>query len=194
MTKRYKKSKVDWFHKKTTPRWKLSNMAGQMPIYWPLEKIPENRWGSSEQLYQASKYSSTVMCVPKSNPDADPCVRNRIRARNDARGAKLTQKCAVEAGLVRSDWESKEVRLKAMLWVLELKLYWNPESFGEALRRANRPIVEISTKDDFWGCNPCSKGVLRGENHMGRLLMHVRSRRRAVLKGKFTYPKGFLLP
>jgi hypothetical protein len=29
---------------------------------------------------------------------------------------------------------------------------------------------------------------------MGRLLMQVRRRMPAVLKGKFTYPKGFLLP
>lgn len=195
MMKLYRNGEVDWFHKKTTPRWKLSNMAGQMSIYWPLKQIPENLWYSTEQLYQASKYSTKVMCLPKRHKrGADPCVRNRIKADHTPRGAKMTQKCAVEAGLVRSDWKSKEVRLKAMLWVLELKLYWNPESFGEALAGTTRPIVEISSKDDFWGCYQCPKGELRGENHMGRLLMQVRRRRRAVLKGKFTHPRGFLLP
>lgn len=108
----------------------------------------------------------------------------------------MTQKCAVAEGLVRSDWGSpQEVRLKAMLWVLELKLFWNPETFGAELKRTGKkPIVEISRKDDFWGCKVVGRGHLRGENHLGRLLMKVRDRMSEILKGDFTYPKGQLLP
>jgi predicted NAD-dependent protein-ADP-ribosyltransferase YbiA (DUF1768 family) len=108
----------------------------------------------------------------------------------------MTQKCAVKAGLVRRDWESsKEIRLKTMLWVLELKLYWNPSSFGRALEQTgSKPIVEISRKDGFWACVPNNRGKLIGENHLGRLLMQVRKRKAAIIKGRFTYPKGFLLP
>ena len=171
-------------------------MAGQMPIFWPLARRPLNRWNSSEQLYQASKYGTDVMCLPASNPKADPCVRNRIWAQDSIRGAKLTQKCAVKAGWVRSDWEAPdEIRLKSMLWVLELKLFWNPGTFGGTLAATgDNPIVEISRKDDFWGCKETQPGVLVGENQLGLLLMDVRSRSDEIKNQNFTYPGGFLLP
>lgn len=170
-------------------------MAGAMPVYWPTERTTVNRWNSTEQLYQACKYSTAVRCLPESNPDADPCVRNRIRLQVAPRGAKLTQKCAVKAGLVRSDWEREEIRLKAMLWVLELKAFWNRPTFGKALEATgDRVIVEISTKDDFWGCKEYPGGELRGENQLGRLLMQVRTRLPNILRREFTYPEGFLLP
>lgn len=193
----YNKAASAWFCSKEDFRWELSNMAGGMPIFWPLERVPANRWGSSEQLYQASKYGTDILCLPKeAAPNADPCVRNRIRVQAAPSGAKMTQKCAVKAGLVRSDWESpQEVRLKAMLWVLELKLYWNRPTFGRVLEETgDRPIVEVSTKDDFWGCKEYPEAELRGENHLGLLLMQVRGRIPAILKRTFTYPDGFLLP
>ena len=116
-------------------------MAGQMPIFWPLERKNENRWNSSEQLYQACKYDSQVICRPRANPEAEPNVRRRIRSMKNARGAKLTQKCAVNSGLVRSDWVSEvEVRLKAMWWVIELKVYWNRSTFGEILKKRERNL------------------------------------------------------
>ena len=107
----------------------------------------------------------------------------------------MTQKAAVKAGLVRPDWEGQEeVRLKAMLWVLELKLHFNPSTFGETLRATEgRQIVEVSRKDDYWGCKPAGDGLLVGQNHLGKLLCDVRSRMSDILRGKFTYPKGFLL-
>ncbi len=106
----------------------------------------------------------------------------------------MTQKCAEKAGFVRSDWKGPdEVRIKAMLWVLELKLYWNPETFGAELERTGtKHIVEVSKKDIFWGCK-CIDDQLVGENQLGLLLMQVRERRQPILKGKFTYPEGFLL-
>jgi ribA/ribD-fused uncharacterized protein len=191
----YRKTEVAWFYRKVEQHWELSNMAGGMSLYWPVERSPINLWGSSEQLYQACKYGSQVMCLPESSPDADPCVRNRIRAQKAPRGAKMTQKCAEKAGLVRSDWESPdEVRLKAMLWVLELKLYWNRQTFGRVLESTeDKPIVEVSTKDDFWGCMEHGN-ELRGQNHLGILLMQVRQRIPLILRRDFTYPAGFLLP
>jgi ribA/ribD-fused uncharacterized protein len=191
----YRKSEVAWFRTKKDPHWALSNMAGAMPVYWPPERTIANRWNSTEQLYQACKYSTTVRCLPESNPDADACVRNRIRLQVNPRGAKLTQKCAVNAGLVRPDWEREEIRLKAMLWVLELKAFWNRHTFGESLEATgDRVIVEISTKDDFWGCKEFPGGELHGENQLGRLLMEVRTRLPNLLRREFTCPEGFLLP
>ena len=194
----YRKTSVAWFCCEEDPRWELSNMAGGMQIFWPPTRHPANRWNSAEQLYQSSKYSTDVMCLPKvtGGSDTDPCVRNRIRAQKAPRGAKLTQKCAVAAGLVRADWgPPHEIRLKAMLWVLELKLFWNRSSFGEVLESTkDQPIVEISTKDDFWGCIEHPAGILVGANHLGLLLMQVRERIPTILRRRFTYPEGFLLP
>ncbi|MCE2862661.1 MAG: NADAR family protein [Opitutaceae bacterium] len=192
----YKKSEVAWFFSKEDPRWELSNMAGQMPVYWPLERSADNRWNSTEQLYQASKYKSDVICRPKENPEADPNVRRRIRAMTNARGAKMTQKCAVKAGLVRPDWDSsEEVRLKAMEWVLELKVYWNRWTFGEVLlRTGDKVIVEVSNKDMLWGCRDDGAGNLEGENKLGEILMGVRARVPKIMQREFSHPEGFLLP
>jgi len=188
----YHKADVAWFHSKEDQNWLFSNMAGGMPIFWPLERVPKNHWAASESIYQACKFSTKVMCLPESAPDADPCVRNRIKAQKAPRGAKMTQKCAVKAGLVRADWET--VKVPAMLWVLELKLYWNRQTFGSALEdTGKRVIVEVSTKDDFWGCKEID-GALVGQNQLGFLLMDVRSRLKEIIRGKFTDPKGFLLP
>ena len=170
-------------------------MAGGMPIFWPLQRISANLWNSSEQLYQAAKYDCNTQCIPESNPQADPYVRNRIRAATNPKHAKLTQKCAAYAGLIRKDWADpeKEVRIKAMLWVLELKLYWNQATFGWLLAQTkDMPIVEVSSKDDFWGCY-IRGDYLVGRNVLGKLLMQVRERSAEIKRGNFTHPDGWLL-
>jgi predicted NAD-dependent protein-ADP-ribosyltransferase YbiA (DUF1768 family) len=191
----YDKNCAAWFCSAQDDRWNLSNMSGGMKVYWPLVRCPANEWSSSEQLYQASKYGPNVICLPASNPNADPNVRNRIRADKTPRGAKLTQKCAVKAGLVREDWDVQEIRIKAMLWVLELKLYWNPFVLGNVIENTGEaPIVEISRKDAFWGCMVETSGELKGANVLGKLLMNLRERMQAVRRGEFTNPEGFLIP
>ena len=64
----------------------------------------------------------------------------------------MTQKCAVTAGLVRPDWDDPniEVRIQAMLWVVELKLYWNPLTF----------VIEQSRNVLIWGTLPDFGGLL----------------------------------
>jgi predicted NAD-dependent protein-ADP-ribosyltransferase YbiA (DUF1768 family) len=110
----------------------------------------------------------------------------------NARAAKMTQKCAVKAGLVRSDWE--DIKVDCMLWVLELKLKWNPETFGALLKSTgSRMIVEKSKKDNFWGCLQ-NGSVFEGENQLGQLLVEVRENYdRIVEERKFTHPDGFLI-
>ena len=56
----YDRDKCAWFFSKTDPNWLLSNMAGQMPIYFPKGK----KWNSAEQLYQATKYFPGTICLP----------------------------------------------------------------------------------------------------------------------------------
>ena len=85
----YDKRECAWFFSKNDHNWLLSNMAGQMPIYFPKGK----KWNSAEQLYQASKYSPGTICLPVATTDkgtVEPDVRKRIEAATNARGAKMT--------------------------------------------------------------------------------------------------------
>lgn len=194
MNRTYNKDEVAWFFSHNDPRWDLSNMAGKNWIYWPLEKVPENRWYSSEALYQAAQYGTDVR-VPPGQQFAGECLRDVIKAQTSGLWAKRAQQWAVDAGLPRPDWERDGVQLKAMTWALELKLFWNPTRFGEVLRgTGNLDIVEVSSRDPYWGCLRQPGGLLVGENHLGRLLMEVRGRIASVMAGEFTYPDGFLLP
>ena len=164
-----------------------------MPIYFA-----GIRWHSSEQLYQAAKYSSAVQCIPASSlgkTKVNPYVRERIIKSTNARGSKITQECAKKAGLVRNDWKDpiKEVRIHAMLWVLELKLYHNKQFHQSLLATGNLPIVEVSRKDDFWGCIKLGDNLI-GKNILGQLLTCLRSRADEVRRGNLSYPQGWLLP
>lgn len=188
----YRINEVTYFHsKKEKPEfWFLSNMAGGMRITWR-----GMEFYSSEQLYQASKYLPDVECIPASaTGPVEARVQKRILGQKNPRAAKMTQKCAAKAGLVRPDWE--RIMIDCMLWVLELKLRCNPWTFGEALKRTgNTMIVEKSRKDAFWGCllNE-STNTFEGENHLGRLLVRVRNNfDRIVKEGFLTHPEGFLV-
>ncbi len=196
----YSKQECAWFCRKKDSFWELSNMAGGMPLYFD-----NTKWNSSEQLYQASKYYPDAVCIPDSSKTKNNIIANvveRIKAQANARGAKMTQKCAVKAGLVRHDWDdpNHEVRILSMLWVLELKLYHNrislnnTPSFGEILKATGtRPIVEVSRKDFFWGCKDTGNGTLEGQNVLGKLLEIVRDRYIEIRSQNFLYPDGFLL-
>lgn len=107
----------------------------------------------------------------------------------------MTQKCADKAGCRRGDWAdpTKEIRICSMLWVLELKLS-NNRVFREALlATGDKPIVEVSKKDDFWGCLP-DGDILVGQNILGLLLSDLRSRADEVSNGNLSFPCGWLLP
>jgi len=106
----------------------------------------------------------------------------------------MTQKCAVKAGLIRPDWAGKEeIRIYAMHWVLELKFQQCPYTFGKALMQTgDRPIVEMSRKDAFWGCFLKGEQLI-GSNVLGNLLMIIRADADRLKGGELTYPDGFLL-
>ena len=191
----YRKAKVSWFRSKDDPNRHLSNLCGSHPIYWPLERETSNCWCSTEQLYHACKYPTSARKRLRSRMSAESHVRARIRMQKTPRAARVTQLNA--QALIRPDWDAPNgVKLSAMLWVLELKFYFNHHRpFGrELIATGNRPIVEVSADDDFWGAKEVSLGVFVGHNHLGRLLMEVRARAAAILAGDLTYPEGFLLP
>ena len=52
-----------------------------------------------------------------------------------------------------------------MRWCLRVKLAENWRSFGDLLlATGDRPIVEESKKDTFWGARPREDGALVGQN------------------------------
>lgn len=62
-----------------------------------------------------------------------------------------------------------------MKWCLRVKLAQNWESFSsELFATEDMPIVEVSSKDGFWGAIPESGSLCTGANVLGRLLMELR--------------------
>jgi ribA/ribD-fused uncharacterized protein len=186
----YNKKNCAWFFSKKDNNFNLSNMSVAMRVQYG-GKI----WHSSEQLYQACKYAGNVNCVPATSvgKKVQPNVRQRIIDSTNPMGAKMTQKCAVKAGLIRDDWE--DVKIENMLYVLKLKLKNNPVAFRRALLSTGQlDIVEISRKDKFWGTVEIENNVLEGSNVLGKLLMDVRTDMDNILEETLNEPPGFWLP
>ena len=65
-----------------------------------------------------------------------------------------------------------------MRWVIRRKLETAPDLLHPILERtADRPIVEVSRRDPFWGAAPVETpdgSAFRGNNALGRLWMELR--------------------
>lgn len=119
---------------------------------------------TSEALYQACRFPHM------------PEVQRLIIDENSPMTAKMRGKPYRDQS--RADWES--VRTKIMRWCLRVKLAQNVRSFGDLLiETGDKPIVEYSSKDDFWGARPQEDGSLQGMNVLGRLLMELREQIRS---------------
>lgn len=133
----------------------FSNMAAGMPLV-----VDGTPWRSSEALYQACR-------LP-----AHPALQSRIAMALNGMAAKELAHSALP--LTRADWAT--ARVHCMRWVLRLKAQQHPDSFGAALLESgDRPIVEFSIRDEFWGAGPGPGNSLVGCNVLGRLLMQVRA-------------------
>lgn len=132
----------------------LSNMAGGMPISYGGRVYP-----SSEALYQALRY-----------PDRFDIHDAIIRAPS-AFASKIT---AYEyKDETRPDWGT--VKVPTMEMVLRLKLEQHYVKMQSVLDQTlDMPIVERSSKDNFWGAIPNNNGILHGENVLGILWTIVR--------------------
>lgn len=134
----------------------LSNMAPGFPV-----SILDVRILTVEALYQACRFPHM------------PEVQRLIIAQASPMTAKMRSKPYRKES--RSDWDV--VRVPIMKWCLRVKLIQNWVKFGDLLLgTGDRPIVEDSRKDDFWGAMPNEDGVLRGRNVLGRLLMELREK------------------
>lgn len=132
----------------------LSNMASGY-VLW----VNNTRILTSEAIYQASRFPHM------------PEVQRSIIMQGSPMTAKMKSKPFRDQS--RADWNS--VRLGIMRWCLRVKLAQHWDKFGELLlRTGDKPIVEDSRKDQFWGAVKNENGQLEGRNALGRLLMELR--------------------
>lgn len=148
----------------------LSNMAAGFPL-----RVNGVRIKTSEALYQACRFPHM------------PEVQQLIIGENSPMTAKMRSKPYRRVS--RHDWDF--VRVKIMRWSLRVKLAQNWREFGRLLlSTGDRPIVEQSRKDDFWGAKATDDGTLVGMNVLGRLLMELREQ----LKGDEAESLRFIEP
>lgn len=151
----YARDQVVSFRKITEDFGGLSNMAPGYPINVSGYKIR-----TSEALYQACRFPHL------------PHVQRMIIEETSPMTAKMRSKPYRDDS--RPDWD--DVRVKIMRWCLRAKLLHNWGAFsGLLLATGDRPIVEDSRKDDYWGARIGEDNLLAGRNVLGRLLMELRN-------------------
>ena len=152
-TRQYRRNEVIAFRKTGETFGGLSNMAPGFPIL-----LLGHRIRTAEALYQACRFPHL------------PDVQRMILAETSPMTAKMRSKPYREDS--RPDWDA--VRVPIMKWCLRVKLVSNWSTFSALLlKTGDRPIVEDSRKDDFWGAKP-DADMLEGRNVLGRLLMELR--------------------
>lgn len=150
----YVRSECAVFRKTAEAFGGLSNMAPGFPV-----RVNGVRILTVEALYQACRFPHR------------PEVQRKIVEQTSPMTAKMVGKPFRDDS--RPDWD--RVRVKIMRWVLRLKLAMHWSKFSELLlSTGDRPIVEDSRKDDFWGAIPTDSKTLVGMNVLGRLLMELR--------------------
>lgn len=154
----YVRSEVVVVYKTNEDFGGLSNMASGYPLH-----INGVRILTTEALYQACRFPHM------------PEIQREIIGQHSPMTAKMRSKPHRKA--TRPDWD--DVRYKVMRWCLRVKLAQNYEEFGRLLLATrDRPIVEQSRKDDYWGAKRADEygNTLIGQNVLGRLLMELREK------------------
>jgi len=152
----YKRAESAVFSKTKEGFGGLSNMAAGFPL-----RVNGAYIRTSEALYQACRFPHL------------PDVQRLIICEASPMTAKMKSKPYRKDSM--PDWD--RVRVKIMRWCLRVKLAQNWSDFSRLLlSTSDRPIVEESRKDDFWGAKVVSgdTDTLVGTNALGRLLMELR--------------------
>jgi ribA/ribD-fused uncharacterized protein len=153
----------------------LSNMASGYPL-----QVNGVRILTAEALYQACRFPLM------------PEVQREIIGQHSPMTAKMKTK--PHRKHTRPDWD--DVRFKIMRWCLRVKLAQNYGEFGRLLLATHdRPIVEQSRKDDYWGAKVAEDDeTLTGQNVLGRLLMELRERLKQELPGQLLMVEPLSIP
>ncbi len=112
------------------------------------------RWPTSEHYFQAQKFvdAATQEEIRRAGSPAVAAQRGRDRRRK-----------------LRRDWE--RVKLGVMRQAVEAKFRQHDELRSLLLGTGDAMLVEHTENDDYWG----DGGDGTGANHLGRILMAVRS-------------------
>ncbi len=158
----YQRDECITFRKTTEPFGGLSNMAPGYQV-----RVNGILLRTVEALYQSCRFPHI------------PSLQDLIVSEKSPMTLKMrTKRYRSES---RPDWD--KVRVRIMKWCLRVKLAQNYNRFSELLlRTGDKPIVEDSRKDPFWGAIRTTSGDLVGANVLGRLLMELREELRAGLK------------
>ena len=134
---------------------------GELSNFRPLSTpIPAGPWtfATAEHLYQAAKFA------------VRPDLQERIAMAPTAKEAKAiggTGGASIDPG-----WD--RMRIDVMRWVLRRKRETDRDEIDRVLAATGeRPIVEVSTRDTFWGARPAGDRY-EGRNALGRLWMELR--------------------
>ena len=126
--------------------------------------VAEGRMGTSEHLYQMAKF-------PKGS-EARAAVMNAASPKEAKQIAHARIKQG-EGQWTEADWNKNRVWI--MRHVLLLKFHQHRAVLEPILQETgDRPIVEISKHDKFWGAEPRNDGTLVGYNQLGRLWESIR--------------------
>lgn len=173
-TRTYDRASSVVFLKTNEPFGGLSNMAGGYALHVQGVHIL-----TSEALYQACRFPHL------------PEVQRLIIGQVSPMTAKMKSKPHRKDS--RPDWD--QVRVKVMRWCLRVKLAQNWSTFSQLLLlTGDRPIVEESRKDDFWGANPINEHTLVGMNVLGRLLMELREAVKSDGHNAFLHVEPLAIP
>jgi ribA/ribD-fused uncharacterized protein len=135
-----------YFYSKTGPFYELSNFA---PFGFECDGT---FWPTVEHFFQAQKFT-------------DPTYRERIRIAHTPKDARALGQSRQFP--IHPQWES--VREEIMLKALRLK-FQRTELKAFLLATGQRPLVEASPFDHFWGAGQDGSG----QNRLGQLLEQVR--------------------
>jgi N-glycosidase YbiA len=114
-------------------------------------------WQTVEHYYQAQKFVGSV----------DERLIATIRSVPTPQAAAAIGRHPSHC--LRSDWE--QVKIAIMHEAVKIKFITHADIQTILLATGERPIVEDSPTDYYWGCG-CDK---TGQNHLGKILMSVRS-------------------
>jgi ribA/ribD-fused uncharacterized protein len=152
--RKYHQQNAIVFQKNEDEFGQLSNMASGFPVC-----INGIQIRTIEALYQSCRFP------------LHPEAQREVIEQKSPMGAKYKSRSLRQ--LTRTDWE--EVKVNVMRWCLRVKLAQHWEKFSSFLiLTGDKPIVEQSKVDSFWGAKPFPDGTLIGSNVLGRLLMELR--------------------
>ena len=137
------------FYHKEDPYYEFTN------FYLVYVQIDGKYWSTTENYFQAQKYIGTPLY-------------GAIQECSTAREAFTLSRSPQGSRWRRSDWE--EVKQDVMYVALYAKFTQHQELKKLLLKTGDRPLIEHTERDSYWG----DGGDGSGRNHLGELLMRLR--------------------